>query len=139
VPSFDIVSRVDLPEVDNAVAAINREIATRFDFKGTSSSIEQADLVVTLRSVSEDRLTALRQVLEEKLVKRKVSLKGLEYGTVEEATQGTVRQTATKVCLPSGETTPAMCLPSGEMETLVMVGRLAKAHAVGSAAVADAA
>jgi len=50
---------------------------------------------VTLRSVSEDRLTALRQVLEEKLVKRKVSLKGLEYGTVEEATQGTVRQTAT--------------------------------------------
>ena len=58
-------------------------------------SIEQTDLVLTLRSVSEDRLAALRQVLEEKLVKRQVSLKGLEYGDVEEATQGTVRQAAT--------------------------------------------
>jgi cyclic-di-GMP-binding protein len=95
VPSFDVVSQVDRQEVRNAVDQAQREIGTRFDFKGTNSSIEQAELVLTLRSVSEDRLTALRQVLEEKLVKRKVSLKGLEYGTVEEATQGTVRQTAT--------------------------------------------
>ena len=93
--SFDIESTVDLQEVRNAVDQAQREIGTRFDFKGTNSSIEQAELVLTLRSVSEDRLTALRQVLEEKLVKRKVSLKGLEYGAVEEATQGTVRQTAT--------------------------------------------
>ena len=95
MPSFDVVSEVDRQEVRNAVDQAQREIGTRFDFKGTNSSIEQAELVLTLRSVSEDRLTALRQVLEEKLVKRKVSLKGLEYGTVEEATQGTVRQTAT--------------------------------------------
>ena len=93
--SFDVVSEVDRQEVRNAVDQAQREIGTRFDFKGTNSSIEQADLVLTLRSVSEDRLTALRQVLEEKLVKRQVSLKGLEYGDVEEATQGTVRQTAT--------------------------------------------
>jgi uncharacterized protein YajQ (UPF0234 family) len=95
MPSFDVVSEVDRQEVRNAVDQAKREIGTRFDFKGTNSSIEQAELVLTMRSVSEDRLSALRQVLEEKLVKRKVSLKGLEYGTVEEATQGTVRQTAT--------------------------------------------
>jgi uncharacterized protein YajQ (UPF0234 family) len=95
MPSFDVVSEVDRQEVRNAVDQAQREIGTRFDFKGTNSSIEQAELVLTMRSVSEDRLSALRQVLEEKLVKRKVSLKGLEYGTVEEATQGTVRQTAT--------------------------------------------
>ena len=95
MPSFDVVSKVDLQEVDNAVQGVLREIGTRFDFKGTNSSIEQADLVLTLRSASEDRLAALRQVLEEKLVKRKVSLKGLEYGDVEEATQGSVRQVAT--------------------------------------------
>ncbi len=95
MPSFDVVSQVDRQEVRNAVDQAQREIGTRFDFKGTNSSIEQADLVLTLRSVSEDRLAALRQVLEEKLVKRKVSLKGLEYGDVEEATHQTVRQTAT--------------------------------------------
>jgi cyclic-di-GMP-binding protein len=95
MPSFDVVSQVDRQEVRNAIDQAQREIGTRFDFKGTDSSIEQADLVLTLRSVSEDRLTALRQVLEEKLVKRKVSLKGLEYGTVEEASHSTVRQTAT--------------------------------------------
>ena len=95
MPSFDVVSEVDRQEVRNAVDQAQREIGTRFDFKGTDSSIEQADLVLTLRSVSEDRLKALRQVLEEKLVKRQVSLKGLEYGDVEEATHQTVRQTAT--------------------------------------------
>jgi uncharacterized protein YajQ (UPF0234 family) len=95
MPSFDVVSQVDRQEVRNAVDQAQREIGTRFDFKNTSSSIEQADLVLTLRSVSADRLAALRQVLEEKLVRRNVSLKGLEYGDVEEAAQSTVRQTAT--------------------------------------------
>jgi uncharacterized protein YajQ (UPF0234 family) len=95
MPSFDVVSQVDRQEVRNAVDQAQREIGTRFDFKNTNSSIEQADLVLTLRSVSADRLTALRQVLEEKLVRRKVSLKGLEYGDVEEAAHSTVRQTAT--------------------------------------------
>jgi uncharacterized protein YajQ (UPF0234 family) len=95
MPSFDVVSQVDRQEVRNAVDQAQREISTRFDFKNTSSSIEQAELVLTLRSVSADRLAALRQVLEEKLVRRNVSLKGLEYGDVEEAAHSTVRQTAT--------------------------------------------
>ena len=95
MPSFDVVSEVDRQEVRNAVDQAQREIGTRFDFKNTDSSIEQSDLVLTLRTVSEDRLKALRLVLEERLVKRGVSLKGLDYGKVEEATQNTVRQVVT--------------------------------------------
>jgi uncharacterized protein YajQ (UPF0234 family) len=95
MPSFDVVSEVDRQEVRNAVDQAQREIANRFDFKNTESSIEQAELSFTLRSVSEDRLAALRLVLEEKLVKRGVSLKGLEHGKIDEATQNTVRQVST--------------------------------------------
>jgi uncharacterized protein YajQ (UPF0234 family) len=95
MPSFDIVSEVDRQEVRNAVDQAQREIANRFDFKNTNSSIEQNDLVLTLRTITEDRLAALRVVLEEKLVKRGISLKGLDYGKIEEATQNTVRQVAT--------------------------------------------
>jgi cyclic-di-GMP-binding protein len=95
MPSFDVVSEVDRQEVRNAVDQAQREIATRFDFKNTNSSIEQSDLVITMHTVSEDRLNALRTVLEEKLVKRGVSLRGVEYGDVQEATQNTVRQVAT--------------------------------------------
>jgi cyclic-di-GMP-binding protein len=95
MPSFDVVSEVDKQEVRNAVDQAQREISTRFDFKNTNSSIEQNEMAITLRTVSEDRLKALRLVLEEKLVKRGVSLKGLEYGDVEEATQNTVRQLVT--------------------------------------------
>jgi uncharacterized protein YajQ (UPF0234 family) len=93
--SFDVVSEVDRQEVRNAVDQAQREIGTRFDFKNTNSSIDQNELVLTLRTVSEDRLAAIRQVLEEKLVRRGVSLKGLEYGNVEEAAHNTVRQVAT--------------------------------------------
>jgi cyclic-di-GMP-binding protein len=93
--SFDVVSEVDKQEVRNAIDQAQREIANRFDFKNTNSSIEQTDLAITLRSVSEDRLAALRLVVEEKLVKRGVSLKGLEHGSVEEATQNSVRQVST--------------------------------------------
>jgi uncharacterized protein YajQ (UPF0234 family) len=95
MPSFDVVSEVDRQEVRNAVDQAQREISTRFDFKNTNSSIEQNELVLTLRSVSEDRLAALRVVLEERLVKRGVSLKGVEYADVEEASQNTVRQVVT--------------------------------------------
>ena len=95
MPSFDVVSEVDRQEVRNAVDQAGREIATRFDFKNTNSSIEQNDLVITLATVSEDRLGALRTVLEEKLVKRGVSLRGVEYGDVQEASHNTVRQVVT--------------------------------------------
>jgi hypothetical protein len=93
--SFDVVSQVDSQEVRNAVDQTARELSTRYDFKGTDSSIELGDNSITLRSSSEDRLKAARQVLEEKLVKRKVSLKALDYANVEDAAGGTYRQVAT--------------------------------------------
>ncbi|HMS14825.1 MAG: YajQ family cyclic di-GMP-binding protein [Microthrixaceae bacterium] len=95
--SFDISSEVDEQELRNAIDQASREISTRFDFKGTDSSIELGTNDITLRSVSADRLTALRQVLEEKVVKRKLSLKALDYGKVEDAAGGTVRQVVTVV------------------------------------------
>ncbi len=92
MPSFDIVSQVDMQEVRNAVDQANREAATRFDFKGTDSSIELGDDDLVLHSSTEDRLKALHVVLEEKLVKRQVSLKAFDPGKVEEAAKGTARQ-----------------------------------------------
>src|SRR3954469_5669802 len=93
MPTFDVVSEVDMQEVKNAVDQASREISTRFDFKDTGSTIELAGSEIRLHSATEDRLKAVVQVLEEKLVKRSVSLKALEYGKVEEATKATVRQT----------------------------------------------
>jgi Uncharacterized protein conserved in bacteria len=95
MPSFDVVSEVDSQEVRNAVDQTSRELATRFDFKGTDSSVELKEETIELASASDDRLKALVQVLEEKLVRRKVPLKPLQYGKVEEAAKGSVRQTAT--------------------------------------------
>lgn len=95
MPTFDVVSEVDMQEVKNAVDQANREVATRFDFKGTGSSIELAASELRLHSATEDRLRALAQVLDEKLVRRQVSLKALDRGKVEEAAKGTVRQTIT--------------------------------------------
>ena len=92
MPTFDIVSEVYMQEVRNAVDQANREAATRFDFKQTDSSIELGDKELVLRSSTEDRLRALQQVLEEKLVKRQVSLKALDPGKVEEASRGAARQ-----------------------------------------------
>jgi cyclic-di-GMP-binding protein len=95
LPTFDVVSQVDMQEVRNAVDQASREVSTRFDFKGTDSTIELGEKSIELHTESEQRLKALTQVLEEKLVKRKVSLKALDYGKVEEAAKGTVRQTVT--------------------------------------------
>jgi uncharacterized protein YajQ (UPF0234 family) len=92
MPSFDVVSEVDVQEVRNAIDQAQRELATRFDFKGTDSTLEFKDNAIQLESASEERLKAAAQVLEEKLVKRKVSLKALDYGKVEEATRGRARQ-----------------------------------------------
>jgi len=95
MPTFDVVSEVDQQEVRNAVDQASREVSTRYDFKGTGSTIELKDQTIELHTESDQRLKALTQVLEEKLVKRKVSLKLLSYGKVEEATKGTVRQVVT--------------------------------------------
>ena|SRR5437016_4207967 len=92
MPTFDVVSEVDMQEVRNAVDQATREVATRFDFKDTGSTIELAGHEIKLHSSTEDRLKALLQVVEEKLVRRQVSLKALDRGKVEEAARGTVRQ-----------------------------------------------
>jgi uncharacterized protein YajQ (UPF0234 family) len=108
MPTFDIVSEVDMQEVRNAVDQANREAATRFDFKNTDSVIELGDTSSSSRSSTEDRLRALHQVLDEKLVKRQVSLKAFEDGKVEEAQKGTapVRRSpsgpASRRTMPSG-------------------------------------
>jgi uncharacterized protein YajQ (UPF0234 family) len=95
MPTFDIVSQVDMQEVRNAVDQAQRELATRFDFKGTESSVELSGMELQLHSSTDDRLRAVLQVIEEKLVKRKVSLKALDHGKPEEAAKGTMRQTIT--------------------------------------------
>ena len=95
MPTFDVVSEIDRQEVRNAVDQASREVSTRYDFKGTDSTIELTEKTIELHTESEGRLQALTQVLEEKLVKRGVSLKALSYGKVEEAAKGTVRQTVT--------------------------------------------
>ena len=77
MPSFDIVSQYDHQEVRNAVDQAEREINNRFDFKGTNSEVELTEDSIKIESSTEDRLSALQIVLEEKLVKRKVSLKTL--------------------------------------------------------------
>jgi uncharacterized protein YajQ (UPF0234 family) len=99
VPTFDVVSEIDLQEVRNAVDQANREASTRFDFKNTNAKVEFSDKELTLGASTEDRLRALYQLLEEKLVKRSVSLKSLDPGKVEEASQGAARQ---KVALKAG-------------------------------------
>ena len=78
MPSFDVVSKLDRHEVENAVNQASKEIAQRYDFKDTGSSIEQTEDGIVLRSNAEARLEAALGVLEEKMVKRKVSLKSLD-------------------------------------------------------------
>jgi uncharacterized protein YajQ (UPF0234 family) len=95
MPSFDVVSEIDMQEVRNAVDQVQRELATRYDFKDTGSELELGKDTLTLRSNSEDRLAAVRLVIEEKWVKRKLSLKTLDWGKVEDASGQTVRQVAT--------------------------------------------
>jgi uncharacterized protein YajQ (UPF0234 family) len=95
MPSFDVVSEVDMQEVRNAVDQAQREVATRFDFKDTGSSIDLSESELKLASSSEDRMKALVIVVEEKFVRRQISLKSLDYGKVEDAAKGAVRQTLT--------------------------------------------
>ena len=92
--SFDVVSRADLNEVRNAVNMAQKEIATRYDFKKSASAIALEDEVLVLVSDNEGKLRQVIEVLEDKLARRKVPLKAIQYGKVEEALGGTVRQHA---------------------------------------------
>jgi cyclic-di-GMP-binding protein len=93
LPSFDIVSRVDLAEVDNAVAGIIREIATRFDFKGSKCTIARTEGVLVLRADDELKLKQMHELLRVHLTRRKVELGVLEYQPPEKASGNTLRQT----------------------------------------------
>ena len=93
--SFDIVSSVNLQEVKNAIGVATKEIQTRFDLKSTGSSIELQGEEIALASSDEFKLKAVREVLEERLVKRGVPLKALTYGNVDQALGATVRQRIT--------------------------------------------
>ena len=96
--SFDIVSKVDMPEVLNAVNQANREMETRFDFKGSKSKIIfEGKPEITLISDDDFKLRNVIDILESKLVKRGVNLKSLRYGKVEAAAGDTVRQTVSLV------------------------------------------
>lgn len=92
--TFDIVSKIEMPEVVNAIQQASKEIQTRFDLKDSKSSIElnEKDLKVTLQSSDEFKLKAVVEILEGKLVKRKVPLKNLSYGPINPAASSTVRQ-----------------------------------------------
>jgi len=95
--SFDIVSKVDLQELRNAVDQASREIETRFDFKGALAEIELDDKkgTMVLSAENETRLKAMIDVLESKLHKRGIDIRALDLAKMEEASKGTVRQNAT--------------------------------------------
>jgi cyclic-di-GMP-binding protein len=94
--SFDVVSKVNLQEVSNAVQQASKEIGTRFDFRGSKSRIalDEKELELALTSDDEGKLKSVVDILETKLVRRGVAVKSLDYGKVEPAAGGTVRQVA---------------------------------------------
>lgn len=92
MPSFDIVSKLDVQEVDNAVNIAKKELANRFDFKGSKATIELTKEEITLVADEEFKLNQLKDILEGKLTRRGVSLLSLDYQKLEDATLGTVRQ-----------------------------------------------
>lgn len=109
--SFDVVSTVDMQEVKNAISQAMKEITTRFDLKGTNSDIQLTGEEIVVTSSDEYKMKAVRDVLEERLVKRSVPLKALTWGTMEKALGATARQ---KVSLQKG-------IPSEKAREIVKV------------------
>jgi hypothetical protein len=93
VPSFDIVSRLDLAEVDNAIAGIVREIATRFDFKGSKCTVERKEGEIAIFADDDLKLKQVHELLKVHLTRRKVEPGALDYKPPEKATGNAVRQT----------------------------------------------
>ena len=92
MPSFDVVSKIQMHEVDNAVQQTSKEITARYDFRGTGAEIERTEEGIILRANAESRVEAIYVVLQEKLAKRKVSLKSLDPQKREPAAGNTYRQ-----------------------------------------------
>ncbi len=95
MPSFDIVSRTDMAEVDNAVQGATREIATRYDFKGSNCSYERNDRAITLKADDDYKLKAMQELLRGYMVRRKVEIGALEFGKAEQASGNSLRQVVT--------------------------------------------
>src|SRR6266568_8954093 len=95
MPSFDIVSKVDMQEVDNAVNQAIKEIGQRYDFKGSKSQITPEKDSVKILADDDYKLKAVVDVLQSKFLKRNISIKALQYGKVEPASGGMVRQIIT--------------------------------------------
>jgi len=93
VPSFDIVSRIDLAEVDNSLAGMTREIATRFDFKGSKCSIERKEGALTILADDDLKLKQMHELLKVHMTRRKVEAGALDYKPPEKASGNTLRQT----------------------------------------------
>jgi len=93
VPSFDIVSRIELAEVDNALAGIMREIGTRFDFKGSKCKVERQEGVLTIVADDELKLKQMHELLKVHMTRRKVDPAALEYKPPEKASGNTLKQT----------------------------------------------
>ena len=92
MPSFDVVCRVDLQEVANAVNQTLRELAQRFDFRGTSSEVRREENAIHLHSADDFKVRALGDILREKLARRQVPLKALQIGPIEPGPAGTAKQ-----------------------------------------------
>ena len=95
MPSFDIVCKVDLQEVDNAVNQTLREVGQRFDFKNSRTELRREDTALHLQSVDDFKVRALGDILREKLAKRQVPLKAISFGEVEPGPAGSAKQTVT--------------------------------------------
>ena len=93
MPSFDIVSRLDLAEVDNALAGLQREIATRFDFKGSKSSVKREENALVILADDELKLKQMHELLKVHLTRRKVAPGALEFKPPEKAAGQSLRQT----------------------------------------------
>ena len=91
--SFDIVSKTDYAEIDNALNQTLKEISQRFDFKGSKATVEQQDKDLIMSAEDETRLRNMNDILQSKFIKRGISLKALDYQKIEPAAGGTVRQT----------------------------------------------
>jgi uncharacterized protein YajQ (UPF0234 family) len=92
MPSFDVVSKTDLNEVDNALHNIEREIATRFDFKNSKSKIERQEAVLTLNADDQPKLKQMHELLKAHMVRRKIDPSALEFKDPERASGDMVRQ-----------------------------------------------
>ena len=95
MPSFDIVSKTNMAEVDNALAGITREITTRFDFKGSKCSVERADHTITILADDDMKLKQMHELMAVYLTRRSVDPKVMDYKTVEKASGNSVRQIVT--------------------------------------------